>query len=72
MVKENRVTLEGIFVTEYAPNTFTRLPVRENEHVLVWFGSIDRNDFSASTEQAFSDDGGKTWETNWVMTFTQR
>lgn len=21
-------------------------------------------------EQAFSDDGGKTWETNWIMTFT--
>ena len=23
-------------------------------------------------EQAFSDDGGKTWETNWVMEFTRR
>jgi hypothetical protein len=23
-------------------------------------------------EQAFSDDGGKTWETNWIMTFTRR
>jgi MoaF-like len=23
-------------------------------------------------EQAFSDDGGRTWETNWVMTFTRR
>jgi hypothetical protein len=23
-------------------------------------------------EQAFSDDGGKTWETNWIMTFTPR
>jgi hypothetical protein len=22
-------------------------------------------------EQSFSDDGGKTWETNWVMTFTR-
>ena len=23
-------------------------------------------------EQAFSDDGGKTWETNWIMTFSRR
>jgi len=23
-------------------------------------------------EQAFSEDGGTTWETNWVMTFTRR
>ena len=36
-----------------------------------------RNGFSDITsdfsrfEQAFSDDGGKTWETNWVMTFTR-
>jgi hypothetical protein len=22
-------------------------------------------------EQAFSDDGGKTWETNWIMEFTR-
>lgn len=26
---------------------------------------------SCRFEQAFSDDGGKTWETNWVMTFTR-
>jgi hypothetical protein len=36
-----------------------------------------RNGFSAITptsarfEQAFSTDGGKTWETNWIMTFTR-
>lgn len=36
-----------------------------------------RNSFSNITpdscrfEQAFSDDGGKTWETNWVMTFAR-
>src|SRR4030095_4651852 len=38
---------------------------------------LARNGFSAITpnssrfEQAFSSDGGKTWETNWVMTFTR-
>ena len=36
-----------------------------------------RNGFSAITpnssrfEQAFSDDASKTWETNWIMTFTR-
>lgn len=36
-----------------------------------------RNGFSDITpnssrfEQAFSDDGGKSWETNWIMTFTR-
>ena len=38
---------------------------------------IARNGFSAITprssrfEQAFSDDAGKTWETNWIMTFNR-
>ena len=36
----NRVKVEGVFVTESARNTFTRLPVREGEHVLVWFGVV--------------------------------
>ena len=36
----NHVKVQGIFVTEPARNTFTRLPVREGEHVLVWFGLV--------------------------------
>ena len=38
---------------------------------------LSRNGFSAITpnsshfEQAFSDDGGKTWETNWIMDFNR-
>ncbi len=33
-------TLEGYLVTETSENTFTRLPVREGEHVFVWFASF--------------------------------
>jgi hypothetical protein len=32
---------------------------------------LDITPNSSRFEQAFSDDGGKTWEKNWVMTFTR-
>lgn len=32
-------------------------------------GFWDITSDSARFEQAFSDDGGKNWETNWIMTF---
>jgi hypothetical protein len=44
ILRANGVQLEGIFVTESARNTFTRLPVREGEHVLVWVGTMPRRD----------------------------
>ena len=34
------IDIEGFFVSESAANTFTRLPVREGEHVLVWVGTV--------------------------------
>jgi NIPSNAP len=40
------VVVQGVFVTETAPNTFTRLPVREGEHVLVWVGYVGGTDVS--------------------------
>jgi ribosomal 50S subunit-recycling heat shock protein len=40
-LREQGVEIEAVFVTEPSPNTFTRLPVREGEHVLVWFGTVD-------------------------------
>ena len=43
-LRRDRVDLAAIFVTESAPNTFTRLPVREGEHLLVWFGTIRGGD----------------------------
>jgi hypothetical protein len=33
-------TLLGQFVSEPSENTFPQLPVREGEHVLVWFASF--------------------------------
>jgi len=38
ILQSNGVRIEGVFVTESAPNTYPRLPVREGVHVLVWFG----------------------------------
>jgi len=41
-LRRDGVSVESVFVTESAPNTFTRLPVREGEHVLVWFGTVQQ------------------------------
>jgi hypothetical protein len=38
------VNVISIFVTESSPNNFPRLPVREGEHVLVWFGISTRGE----------------------------
>src|SRR5262249_13559813 len=43
-LQSNGIHLEGVFVTEPAPNTYPKLPVREGEHVLVWIGTFDRQD----------------------------
>jgi len=48
VLHSNRVDIEGVFVTESARNTFTRLPVREGEHVLVWFGLLHDQESSAA------------------------
>ncbi|HJZ72662.1 MAG TPA: NIPSNAP family protein [Vicinamibacterales bacterium] len=39
--RANCLRLLGVFITESALNTFTRLPVREGERVLVWFGLVE-------------------------------
>jgi hypothetical protein len=39
--------------------------------ILVRFVIFDMTPNSAKFEQAFSDDGGKTWEVNWIATDTR-
>jgi hypothetical protein len=52
----------GVF---YADETFEGKPIRVR---FVW------RDITATShrwEQAFSTDGGQTWETNWITVFTK-
>jgi hypothetical protein len=44
ILRRNGVQVESVLVTESAPNTFTRLPVREGDHLLVWFGTVKTNE----------------------------
>jgi hypothetical protein len=39
--------------------------------ILLRFTMFSINADSAQSEQAFSDDGGKTWETNWINKYTR-
>jgi hypothetical protein len=51
--------------TFYADETFEGKPIR------VRFLWLDIAPTSHRWEQAFSPDGGKTWETNWITIFTK-
>ena len=53
----------GQFYAEFADNGKT---IRSR---LKW---SDITATSARWEQAYSYDGGKTWDTNWIMTFQRR
>jgi hypothetical protein len=43
----------------------------QGKFILSRNGFSDIKPDSSRFEQAFSDDGGKNWETNWIMTFTR-
>jgi hypothetical protein len=45
--------------------------VNDNKHVYSRFIWSEISETSCRWEQALSADGGKTWETNWVMEFTR-
>ena len=40
VLQANGVQIVAVLMTESARNTFTRLPVRQGEHVLVWLGIL--------------------------------
>jgi quinol monooxygenase YgiN len=44
ILMETDALLLAYFVTEDSPNTFPRLPVREGEHVFVWFAGFQDQD----------------------------
>jgi hypothetical protein len=44
----------------------------EGRPILVRFVWSDTATPTPRWEQSFSDDGGETWETNWIMDFTRR
>lgn len=48
--------LIGVYVTEASANTYPRLPVREGEHVLVWFAHFDDVDAHHRYEAALLAD----------------
>lgn len=51
--------------------TFFGDDVFEGRSIRVRFLWSSTSDSACRWEQAFSGDGGQTWETNWVMTFTR-
>ena len=52
----------GIF---YADDNLNGSPIR------IRFTWLPKDANSARWEQAFSDDGGESWETNWIMDFSR-
>lgn len=56
--------LLGYYVTEPAENTFPGLPVREGEHVFVWFASFTNEEAYTAYQTALA--ANQTWTTSLV------
>jgi hypothetical protein len=54
VLQEADIRIEAIFVTEPAPNTFARLPVREGENLLAWFGIVEGRERSPGWLEALA------------------
>jgi hypothetical protein len=56
---------------ENGVGTFVADDVFEGQPIKVRFLWSDISKDACRWRQAFSEDGGRTWETNWVMEFTR-
>lgn len=62
----------GKFDRENGRGEFYAQELFEGRHIFSRFIWSEITPASCRWEQAFSADGGKSWETNWIMTFTRR
>ena len=63
-------TAFNVITSSFAANA-AQTAVVSNNIANVNTPGYQRMDVSSSFEQAFSDDGGKTWEVNWIATDTR-
>lgn len=70
MLREAGATLLGYFVTESQENTFPALPVREDEHVFVWFSSFASE--AAYTVYRSTLAENREWSTNLLPALRER
>lgn len=61
VLREAGATLLGYYVTELAENNFPQLPVREGEHVFVWFASFTDEEAYAAYQAVLTTN--QTWVT---------
>lgn len=54
--------LPGYYITEPAENTFPQLPVREGEHVFIWFASFADDEAYAAYQKALTE--SSAWATS--------
>jgi len=57
--------LLGHYITEPAENTFPQLPVREGEHVFVWFASFADEEAYAAYQMALAE--SSAWTTSFIQ-----
>lgn len=65
------MTVPTIGEFENGRGEFYAQEILDGRAILVRFVISDITPTSVHFEQAFSDDGGKTWEVNWIATDTR-